>query len=100
MSLQINEALLLMVERRASDLHIAAGAPPTIRVRGRLQALEDYPVLTETDTREALYGILRDDQRKRFENDLQLDFAYMITGQGRFRVNVYRQRAAIGAAFR
>src|SRR3954470_6474330 len=89
-----------VIERRASDLHITASAKPSIRVRGRLTQLEDYPVLDATDTREIVYSILTNDQRQRLETDWQLDFAYSIPGQARFRVNAYFQRAALGAAFR
>jgi twitching motility protein PilT len=94
------DILLAMLDRRASDLHLAAGAPPMLRVRGHLQALEGYPALTSQDTREVVYSVLTDDQRKRLESELQLDFAYAIPGAARFRVNAYRQRSAIGAAFR
>src|SRR4051794_7920899 len=89
-----------VIERRASDLHITASAKPSIRVRGRLTQLEDYPVLDATDTREIVYSILSNDQRQRLETDWQLDFAYSIPGRARFRVNAYYQRSAIGAAFR
>ncbi len=71
-----------------------------VRVRGRLVKLEDYPVLTPTDTREVIYSILTNDQRQRLETDWQIDFAYTIPGKARFRVNAYHQRAALGAAFR
>ena len=94
------DLLLDVVARKASDLHLTAGAKPTIRVRGRLVALDDYPVLDTQDTREVVYSILSNDQRQRLENDWQLDFAYTIPGKARFRVNAYFQRAAIGAAFR
>ncbi len=100
MDLDFAAVLMAVLERRASDLHITAGAPPTIRVRGRLEALEGYPELSSTDTREIVYAILTDDQRKRLESDLQLDFAYSVPGAARFRVNAYRQRFALGAAFR
>src|SRR5918912_3658619 len=100
MNIDFADVLLEVVSRRASDLHIAAGAPPTVRVRGRLTALEDYPVLTPTDTREIVYSILTSDQRQRLETDWQIDFSYSIPGQARFRVNAYFQRAALGAAFR
>jgi twitching motility protein PilT len=62
--------------------------------------MEGYPVLTPTDTREIVYSILSDAQRQRFENNWQIDFAYQIPGKGRFRVNAYFQRSAVGAAFR
>src|SRR4051794_35570715 len=100
MQFDFADILLAVIERNASDLHIAAGAAPAIRVRGRLQALEGFPKLNPQDTQEIVYSILNDDQRKRLENDLQLDFAYAIPNVGRFRVNAYRQRAALGAAFR
>jgi twitching motility protein PilT len=89
-----------MVEERASDVHLTAGYPPAMRIRGRIQALEEYPKLTPQQTREVVYSILNSDQRKRFENQLQLDFAYSIPGVARFRVNCYFQRGAISAAFR
>jgi twitching motility protein PilT len=94
------DLLLDVMERRASDLHITAASHPMIRVRGRLVALDEYPVLDTTDTREIVYSILSNDQRQRLETDWQIDFAYSVPGQARFRVNAYFQRAAIGAAFR
>src|SRR5436305_1242588 len=100
MNLDFAEVLLEVVDRRASDLHITAGAAPMLRVRGRLTPMEGYPVLTPTDTREIVYSILSDGQRQKFENNWQIDFAYQIPGKGRFRVNAYFQRSAVGAAFR
>ena len=100
MDLDFAEVLLEVIDRRASDLHITAGAPPMVRVRGRLTPIDGYPALTPTDTREIVYSILSNAQRQKFENNWQLDFAYQIPGRARFRVNAYFQRAAIGAAFR
>jgi twitching motility protein PilT len=94
------DLLLDVIARRASDLHLTAGAPPMVRVRGRLTGLEGYPTLSTTDTREIVYSILTNDQRQKFENDWQLDFAYSVPGHARFRVNAFMQRGAIGAAFR
>jgi twitching motility protein PilT len=93
------DVLLEVLRLRASDLHLTAGSPPMVRQKGRLGAL-DYPVLTPQQTREIIYSILTNDQRKRLENEWQIDFAYSIPGQGRFRVNAYFQRASLGAAFR
>jgi twitching motility protein PilT len=100
MSIDFAELLMEVVSRRASDLHLSAGAHPTVRVRGRLSPLEDYPQLSGTDTREIVYSILSGEQRQRLETDWQIDFAYSIPGHARFRVNAYYQRGAIGAAFR
>ena len=100
MELDFAEVLLEVINRRASDLHLTAGAPPMVRVRGRLTPIDGYPVLTPTDTREIVYSILSNSQRQKLENNWQLDFAYQIPGTARFRVNAYFQRSAIGAAFR
>ena len=100
MQLDFADVLLEVIDRRASDLHITAGAPPTVRVRGRLVPMEGYPVLTPNDTREIVYSILSEGQRQKFENNWQLDFAYQIPGRARFRVNAYMQRSAVGAALR
>jgi twitching motility protein PilT len=100
MELDFAEVLLEVISRRASDLHVTAGAPPMVRLRGRLTPLEGYPALTPTDTREIIYSILSNAQRQRLENNWQIDFAYSIPGQARFRVNAYFQRSAVGAAFR
>jgi len=100
MDLDFAQVLLEVVDRRASDLHLTAGAPPMVRIRGRLTALEDYPKLTPTDTREIVYSILSDAQRQKLETNWQLDFAYQIPGTARFRVNAYFQRMSVGAAFR
>ena len=100
MNLDFADLLLEVIERNASDLHLTAGAHPTVRVRGHLQPLEDYPVMTTEMTREIVYSILTNDQRQRLETDWQIDFAYAIPERARFRVNAYYQRAAIGAAFR
>ena len=93
------DVLLDVLKIKASDLHLTAGSPPMVREKGRLRPL-DYPVLTTQQTREIIYSILTNDQRKRLENEWQIDFAYSIPSQGRFRVNAYFQRASLGAAFR
>ena len=100
MDIDFADLLMEVVTRRASDLHLSAGAHPTVRVRGRLTPLDAYPKLTPSDTREIIYSILTGDQRQRLETNWQLDFAYSIPGHARFRVNAYFQRGALGAAFR
>jgi twitching motility protein PilT len=100
MDLDFADLLMEVISRRASDLHVTAGAAPSVRVRGRLTPVDGYPKLTPSDTREIIYSILTNDQRQRLETDWQLDFAYSIPGVARFRVNAYFQRSALGAAFR
>src|SRR3989440_6524364 len=100
MNFDFADVLIEVLERRASDLHLTAGAPPMVRVRGRLGPLERYPTLTPTDTREIVYSIMSNDQRQRLETDWQCAFAYQIPARARFRVTASSQRTATGAAFR
>jgi twitching motility protein PilT len=100
MNVDFSEILLEVVAKKASDLHITAGSPPMLRVRGGLVPVEGTQKLTATDTREIVYAILNSSQRQRLETDWQIDFAYSIPGHARFRVNTYFQRGTIGAAFR
>jgi twitching motility protein PilT len=100
MDFDFADVLGRMVESRASDLHLTPGFPPAMRVRGNITAVEGLPAVTAQQTRDIVYGILNEDQRKRFEIGRQLDFAYSIPGVARFRVNCYFQRGAISAAFR
>src|SRR5918994_3622596 len=99
-SLDFSEVLRRMVEVRASDVHLTAGFPPAMRDKGKIEAMEGFPALSTQETREIVFSILNDDQRKRFENQKQLDFAYAIPGVARFRVNCFMQRGAVSAAFR
>ena len=100
MSIDFASVLGRQVQQGASDVHISPGLPPAMRINGRVTPQTDFPTLSEQDTREIAYSILNDSQRKRFENELQLDFAYAIPGVARFRVNVFMQRGAVSAAFR
>ncbi len=97
--LDLNALLARLVELDGSDLHITVGMPPVMRINGKLVPTEN-PRLTPTDTKEMLYKILREEQRKKLEQEWEYDFAYALPGVARFRVNVYFQRDSIGAAFR
>ncbi len=96
----IDELLGVMVEHNASDLHLAAGSPPVIRVNGRLQRVPGLDKLVPEDTRTIVYRILSTEQQKTLETRRQIDFSYEIPGVARFRVNAYFQRTSVGAAFR
>jgi twitching motility protein PilT len=100
MNFDFSEILIEVVRQKASDLHLTAGSPPMLRKRGGLVPMEGLPNMTPTDVREIVYTILNSTQRQKLETDWQLDFAYSVPGQGRFRVNAYFQRGSIGAAFR
>jgi twitching motility protein PilT len=98
--LSIDRLLEFMPEHGASDLHITTDSPPVIRVRGHVERLDEFAPLTADDTRELIYRVLSTEQQKQLEVKRQLDFSYRVPGLARFRVNVYFQRGAIGAAFR
>ena len=87
------------VELQGSDLHLSIGSPPQVRVHGELQRL-DYPDLTPTETKSLSYAVLTDAQKKRFEENLELDFSFGIRGVARFRCNMFNQRGAVGAVYR
>ena len=97
--MDIGEILREVVNRDASDLHLAVGVPPVIRVDGHLENL-DHPVLLANDARELIYSILSQDQRQKLETDWEVDFSYSLYGMARFRVNAYFQRGTLSAAFR
>jgi twitching motility protein PilT len=96
----LNEALIDLKERGGSDLHLTTNACPAMRLSGELVQLDEYPKLTPLDTQRVLYSILTQKQRERFEEVLELDFSYAVPGHARYRVNIYRQRESLGAAFR
>jgi twitching motility protein PilT len=96
----LNDLLMHVLDTGASDLHLTTGARPSIRINGELRQLEEHPILTPPVIQRVLYAALTQKQREKFEENLELDFAYSVPGRARFRVNVYRQRDALGAAFR
>ncbi|MGH2578913.1 MAG: ATPase, T2SS/T4P/T4SS family, partial [Actinomycetota bacterium] len=96
----LNDLLMIVLDRGASDLHMTSGARPSIRLNGELAQLDDQPILTPPVIQRVMYAALTQKQREKFEENLELDFAYSVPGRARFRVNMYRQRDAIGAAFR
>lgn len=93
------EILNLGVEKKASDIHIAVGVPPTYRIYGKLVSFSEKR-LTPTDTLQLTKEALNEDQFKTIEKQGELDFSYSILGIGRFRVNAYRQRNNYGLALR
>lgn len=96
----LSNLLMHVLDNKSSDLHLTVGAHPTVRQNGHLTQLEDFPVLTPQVIQKTIYAIMSQKQREKFEEELELDFAYSVPGKARFRVNLYKQRDAVGAAFR
>jgi len=95
----MSELFVLMHERGASDLHMTVGAPPTMRIDGQLVPTP-FEKLTHEAAQTLIFSLLTETQRQRFEATNELDLAFSLKGIGRLRMNVYRQRGAIGAAIR
>lgn len=95
----MEELLQMVFDKDGSDLHIAAGVPPMIRVNGKL-APTDFEPLSPDDTQKLIFSILTNEQRKTLEQTWELDCSYGVVGLGRFRVNVYKDKGAYAAALR
>jgi twitching motility protein PilT len=99
MEIDIIQLLALTVERGGSDLHLCAGSQPMARLHGDLVPLMDT-VLEADMCRDLIYSIFTENQRARFEDTLELDFALMVDNLGRFRANAHYSRGAVEATFR
>jgi twitching motility protein PilT len=95
----MHQLLKVMVEQGASDLHITTGTPPQVRVDGQMVPLKLSPMLP-ADTKQLCYSILTDAQKRKFEEENELDFSFGVKGLSRFRGNLFMQRGAVAGVFR
>jgi len=96
---EVDQLLRELVDRNGSDLHMTAGCPPKVRVDGRLTSIGDVP-LTPAEARRLTYGLLKEEQIAKFEQELELDLSFGMKDLGRFRMNVFQQRGSVGAVLR
>ncbi len=96
----LDELLDHCLRAGGSDLHLTAGAPPTVRVDGVLHPIKGYGNLRGDMIERIVFAVLNDRKIAAFNNELELDTSYAIPGKSRFRMNVFRQRGAIGAVLR
>ncbi len=96
---QIDAFFKLMNDQRASDLHLAAGQQPILRIRGDLERVK-YKELDDDNLKTMLYEIAPEHKIKIFEETGDVDFAYEIPGLARYRANFFRQKNGVGAVFR
>jgi twitching motility protein PilT len=96
----LDELLVLLLERGGSDLHLTVGSPPGLRLRGEIVPVENCEPLSPTDMSNIVVSIMTDAQRQEFENELEIDFAYVLPGVSRFRVSIFQQRNSIRAVLR
>ncbi len=96
---KIDAFFKLMNDQGASDLHLAAGQPPALRIRGDIERVK-YKVLNNDDLRAMIYEIAPEDKVKVFEETGDVDFGYEIPGLARYRANFFMQKNGVGAVFR
>lgn len=99
MSNNIHQLLKTMVENGASDLHLSTGTPPQIRIDGKMTPLKAPPLLP-ADTKQLCYSLLTDAQKRKFEEENELDLSFGVKGLSRFRGNIFLQRGAVSGVFR
>jgi twitching motility protein PilT len=95
----LKELLKLSIQKKASDLHLTESSTPILRIDGKLVFTEGKE-LTKEELKKAIYSILSDSQKEKFEHDRELDFSLALEGLERFRVNVHIQKGSVEAAFR
>lgn len=98
--MQVDELLKLMVDKRASDLHLKVASLPVLRIDGMLIRQEHLQQATLKDIESIFQQVTTQEQRVTFLREWELDFAYSVPGLARFRVNVLQQRATKGFVFR
>ncbi|MBP7844136.1 MAG: type IV pilus twitching motility protein PilT [Proteobacteria bacterium] len=99
MAYSLNTLLRTMIEQGASDLHLTVGAPPAFRVNGQLYRSKSQILMPE-DTQSLCYSLLTDEQKRKFEEKKELDFAFGVKNVARLRANIFIQRGAIAGVFR
>lgn len=99
-ALRIELLLEEVVKRKASDLHLQVGLPPTLRVDGALMPVNGADVLTEASLEQLVFAILDEDQKQILLKDKEFDFSFAFGDLGRFRVNAFHERGNMAAALR
>ena len=97
---KLTDLLTETARENASDLHIAVGKHPTLRIDGALVALQKEPIVTPEMAEGIIGELVTEEQKLHLLKDRQLDFAYSFEDKARFRVNAYFQRGYLAAALR
>jgi len=98
--MEINKLLKTSVDKKASDLHLVVGHRPVVRINIVIKHLEEFPILTASEAKRMIDSILTPHQKKKFEEEKELDFSYEINNVGRFRINLFLERDNIGLVAR
>lgn len=97
--LHLDELLHNVVDKNASDLHIAAGIPPIYRIDGGLLPMP-FDRMTAAETQRMLYDVLTDEQIQKFESTWELNFSYALGKRARFRINIFKDKGTCAASLR
>ncbi len=100
LTISIDELLLLMKKRGASDLHVSTGCSPFLRVDGDIEVVENHPEMLQDCLMNELNRIMPEINKNEFEISNDTDFAYELKGVGRFRTNIFKDINGVGAVFR
>ncbi len=100
MTIQISDLLMTTQRNNASDLHLSAGKPPSLRLNGDIVKIEGAPKLTAEEAKNLLYAVMNENQRTKFEKEWEIDFAISISEDSRFRVNIFTTNEGMAAVFR
>ncbi|MCD6420368.1 MAG: PilT/PilU family type 4a pilus ATPase [Synergistetes bacterium] len=95
----MDRILSIAAKRGASDVHIVVGLPPIFRIDGVLALMEGEPI-TPQNAKRLIFSVMDEKRRNKFLSEKELDFAYALTDELRFRVNLFFERGNVGAAFR
>lgn len=98
-NVKIQQLFKLMVESNGSDMHIAVGSPPGLRVNGEIIRVK-IPPLNANDTKRLVYQVLTEEQKNEFEKNLEIDLSFGIKGLARFRANIFHSKGGVSAVFR
>ena len=94
------DILRIAVKQGSSDIHLVIGKAPMIRLNGEINELPGFPPLSPEESKRLIYSILYDEQKQRFEENLELDCSFAVTNLARFRVNVLMHRAGVECVLR
>lgn len=98
--MDLNEILTIAFKAKSSDIHIKTGLPPIVRIDGRLHPIPNAQRLSADFVSEAAQSMMNERQKRLFDENSEVDLAYAVSGLGRFRVSVYRQRGTVAMVFR
>ncbi len=97
---KIEDLFQIAIEKKASDLHISVGHPPTLRIMGALNFFTEFGIITPEISKDIVNHLMNENQKEKFSREREVDFSYEFRKEYRFRVNVFVQRGFVSSSFR